>query len=107
MEIRNQLQLVTHEQAMRLKAAGFDWITPMKCKDGFYFPNLHVALALKWARVVRGVYARVTFTSCNENIKYFYHINNTCGFAEDYDTYEEAESALLEAVLSKIEKKEV
>ena len=118
----NQLQLVTFEQAKKLKEAGFDWPTlHTYCADGTRAVGLNAfnynaenvfcsapysCLALKWMRDVKGLFGAVLHTG------YFGHwdgIGNTHNggvttFNRCCKTYEEAESAVLDELLKLIEK---
>ena len=119
-----QLQVVTFDQAKRLKAAGFDWKT-----RGFYhyenygslwvYKNHNaesglaaltsaptVSLALKWIRDTKKILFEITVTSEHG---YFFRIwnaekvNGVKNIDGGYDTYEEAESAILDQLLNLIE----
>jgi len=116
-----QLQLVTFGQAKRLKAAGFNW----PCFDYYNantqqlrwqkstadFPHYHnrrddsfsapsVALALKWARDVKGIYCGIT--SIMQHYAFF--LEGHDGWCIGFDNHDSAESALLDAVLGELEK---
>lgn len=120
----NQLQLVTFEQAKKLKEAGFDWPTielyestdqslsstvcPENHNDGnpSFLSAPTVSLALKWMRDVKGLLGAVSHT---DDFGYWYGIKdmNNGGvitFNRCYETYEDAESALLDELLKLIEK---
>jgi hypothetical protein len=110
-----QLQLVALEQAKRLKALGFDW----KC-DRYYFEDDQgtssyilnhnryddfysaptVALALKWIRDEKTNLFEVTHTDAGE----WYYRKRIAQWSEAseciFDTYEAAESALLDELLT-------
>ena len=124
----NQLQIVTFEQAQRLKEAGFDWDVEAyysygvlcRAKNVWTYHNFNdncysidevgvmsaptVALALKWARDVKGMRTGVMWSieSCgfewNGQGKFI-------GLREVYTTYESAESAFLDALLDEIEER--
>jgi len=132
MSAKGQLQNVNFPQAKRLKSAGFDWqcnaffiaqngnIVKNAMLNNWNESRLQVsaptiALALNYLRDVKGVQYQVgNFSSyksqpiCSKT--YF----NRCGYsvfvngkydcAGGFDSYEEAESALLDAVLGEIEK---
>lgn len=112
-----QLQLVTYEQAKKLKAAGFDWPCEYayhedggfcavgKCdawnhygRENSSLPNGYsaptVALALKWLRDVKGLHGAIA-RNFNGN---WHHMGKG-----DSDTYESAESALLDEILKLLE----
>ena len=126
------LQLVTFEQANRLKEAGFDLFTErayngmelLGCiitsatdsMGGDYYHGARlvrapaVALALKWCRDVKGAACAVyPAMNCDDSISYIgKFLGLLDGFDQpmllntdthDRDTYEVAESALLDAVL--------
>ena len=115
--MEKQLQLVTFEQAKRLKQLGFDWECdyvynlirnpfkiPIKSNGlnrtgvGYMFDCPTVALALKWFRDVK----KLRFSVCYMADKYFYTHPKT----DDnrlFDTYEQAESALLDELLKIVE----
>ncbi len=114
MKTEKQLQLVTFEQALRLSRLGFDWAT-----DAFYhsdgvadiyvFQNHNaegkisaptVALALKWMRdneeagtCLANLSGEATFVCCINDIE-------SMGCLE---TYEQAESVLLDELLTILE----
>jgi len=91
-----ELQLVSYEQAVRLKELGFDY----KCIE-ICFTTPTVALALKWMRDVKGIRMGIkTFESwySGEYLDYFRE------YTERTDSYELAESALLDKLLTVLEK---
>jgi hypothetical protein len=127
--MNNQLQLVSFEQAKRLKEAGFDWFT-----DKFHatLPNGEieiwgsafcerttpaptVALALKWFRDVKKITMEIGDCGYDPDDNRYY---DACFFIGDdlwnptyvgdadkkYFTYEAAERALLDKLLTLIEK---
>jgi len=111
----NELQLVTFEQAKRLKTVGFDWykveyyykdnkklnyaisnIQYNLLSDSYLAPS--VALALKWFRDVEGfdysiIKGRLPF-------EYSYSLLNGSIGMLHIKTYEAAESALLDELLT-------
>jgi hypothetical protein len=116
------LQPVTFGQAKRLKELGFDWIKNPCYKDGelmhepvltrkyrgiedICFAAPAVSLALKWVRDEKGIicgierYASYRHTRGwrldNRNIEYYTDV---------FATYEAAESALLDELLTLLEK---
>lgn len=116
MKTEQQLQLVNFEQAKRLKEAGFNWecdyayveaglvFMQYDNNDGRLNRNAAptVALALKWFRDNIGV-----------NYSLLPQKNNTASFKlydvtewADFKTYEAAESALLDELLTLIENKQ-
>ena len=130
METKDKLQLVTLEQAERLKKLGFDWfswrahrVTPEDIERlrqaGFgdrycQLPDvapkeiaeyLTVALALKWLREEKHEVGHLYWLFH----KFFgvYYFNEIQQYTEKFDTYEQAESALLNALLDLIEKGDV
>ena len=124
----DQLQLVTLGQAEGLKEIGFDLKTnsyyvyenqdtakvysnwnelqnwnDTKKHDAYSAPK--VPLALKWARDVKGIRLGVQFRYTG----YYGHFNETDDRANiivlnGCDTYEQAESALLDAVIEELKK---
>jgi len=133
MKSEQQLQLVSFEQAQRLKKAGFDWKTPGLYPD---FDVLHftvteqnrndeidtisaptVALVLKWFRNVKNIPLCVYCgwsLDADEICYYFNYYHKGWKVSYDkvcdsmvnppFDTYELAESALLDELLTLIEK---
>jgi hypothetical protein len=118
-----QLQLVTFEQAKRLKKAGFNWSTAefyrpdgtadiyvhWNYNDRGYFSAPSVALALKWFRDEKAYRVSVMDTREGKfgyrifikyhteyDIEYQYSITN-------YDTFDAVESALLDELLRLVE----
>ena len=123
--MRNQLQFVTYEQSKKLKELGFDWeVASFYFRDGkFYKKGLSelkgfkgwkgwyyweatknsrysaptVALALKWFRDVKKAIPQIYRNSDNNVWLVFDGVHyNTIG---SFDTYEAAESALLDELL--------
>ncbi len=114
------LQVVNFEQAKRLRQLGYDW----KCRpyydengniayqdvnndlrDGcFYAPT--TALALKWLRDVEGARYIISFDEGDKLWNCFWFTPKLYLWQSTYfyDTYEEMESALLDAVLTELEK---
>ena len=117
-----QLQLVTHEQAKRLKEVGFDWNVDSayhsgQLAEGMDYSNHSknfdvcsaptVALALKWFRDVKGIVNSIKRVEVSDNM---YFVNNSyeyIGQFKDlyitdysYPTYEQAESVLLDELLT-------
>ncbi|MDR0295173.1 MAG: hypothetical protein LBH91_03145 [Prevotellaceae bacterium] len=117
--MEKQLQLVTSEQAKRLKEAGFDWKTLVSYTYNgdltdvgdvihkntlfHYVCAPSVALALKWFRDVKGVRCCVSIDVPDEWIGEYYD-DKRCEFTGSYEMYEAAESALLDELLTSIEK---
>lgn len=128
-----QLQLVTFEQAKKLKAAGFD--SPCKCahsNDGELYavgkcdtlniygrensamPNAYsaptVALALKWLRDVKVINSEAYVCRLANGMfgGYVHGWDDVLGCHRkidgDFETYEAAESALLDSILKLLEK---
>jgi hypothetical protein len=129
-----QLQLVTFERAKRLKELGFDWLCDfyyaekgkylierpcnnsaagMNCKEAPYFAVPTVALTLKWIRDEKKI---ICFTSAwytprgrDKKYKWMWQgriiiINKHPEETNFYDSYESAESALLDKLLTILEK---
>jgi len=118
-----ELQYVSFEQANRLKALGFDWLASCSYADGVLIETradnhnaflLHqcsaptVALALKWLRDVKGMRFCVVCAECkvtSDGWFYTFLIHGTdVPNSKAFETYEESESALLDAVLDVLEK---
>ena len=121
-----QLQLVTYEQAKKLKELGFNWecychytylATKPILENGKYWNSNRcadyeckysaptVALALKWFRDVKGIVngiKRENIDDC-DLIEYCGHFNDMYITDFTYTYYEEAESALLDALLEHCE----
>jgi hypothetical protein len=123
--MKNQLQLVTYEQATMLKKLGFDIETykyycdkypihGITLNDAYHFGNWNesdknfsaptVALALKWFRDEKDIEYSIEYGA-----NYFWHIHNishenTCDVG--LETYDEAESALLDELLTILEKQQ-
>jgi hypothetical protein len=126
-----QLQLVTFEQAKRLRKLGFDWesrslyfsddkkiaddyilfdynSTKIEPLEAFSAPI--VALALKWFRDEKGLFGCVQFAIVNfrkgHYYKYFSFSNKKIAAKSDelFGKYEDAERALLDGLLSVLEK---
>ena len=137
---KDRLQLVTFEQAKRLKVLDFDWETsvayyddPNAIKSGLAYAvryggyvsiknllmnvngmsNLHcsaptVTLALKWIREEKGIKCCVEFYG---NDRYTYVIHTETGTRiftlKRFFTYESAESALLDELLTILEQEQI
>jgi len=117
----NQLQLVTNEQAQRLKKLGFHWKCSTMYSDerlskSFYGNHNNwddddlasaptVALALKWFRDVKEKFGVLGIDECIDTVRFY----NMVGSEESkhFDTYDAAESALLDGLLTIIEKQEI
>jgi hypothetical protein len=120
-----QLQLVTYEQAKRLKELEFDWATrefycskvlcgsedsvdawnKQKIVDFISAPT--VALALKWIRDEKDIICHVITQMKHFRLDYrfLYRLNYAQIKSErDYIDYEAAESALLDELLTILEK---
>jgi hypothetical protein len=114
-----QLQLVTYKQAKRLKEAGFDWLTyhyyssikELCCNQSFQNFNDNgiwsisaptVALALKWFRDEKGVFGNIIGAYCDGKEFYWNEvfINNEWVENQNFDSYEDVESNLLDRLLS-------
>ena len=123
-----ELQLVNYEQAKRLKELGFDWNVSnyynakyeiekvLECvnfNDNFYsetrrferFSAPTVALALKWFRDVKEVFNGVCYSPFMDGKRRYNGIfTNEDRETTSFDTYESAESALLDELLTILEK---
>jgi hypothetical protein len=125
-----QLQLVTFEQAVRLKKSGFDWETEeyyysdgtagasICCNynaDKGHFSAPTVALAFKWFRDEKGKCFEIRKAEWDGGIKklgWEYYTHKLCDIPSRiyssyesifYYTYEAAESALLDELLRLVE----
>jgi len=114
-----ELQLVTFEQAKRLKKAGFNWLTEdFYDKKGIYLIDIEkcqnkrqnrysaptIALALKWFRDEKNQIGTVSIRYAGENtLKGFVGYINTGEIYVLADAYESAESALLDELLDILE----
>lgn len=113
-----RLQLVSFEQAKKLKELGFDWNTSqyysslglskssmMSHSEFDYFiawaPS--IPLALKWFRDVKDIYCTVGYSAVTKDILYTANLvyKEFWWNSGDnrFNTYEEAESALLDELL--------
>jgi hypothetical protein len=119
-----QLQLVTYEQAKRLKGLGFDWeLTKAYNFDKRLFstakPYNHnsgtdeyrdysaptVALALKWTRDEKGITCGIErYASYKHTRGWWIDNRNIEHYADVFAVYEAAESALLDKLLDILEK---
>jgi hypothetical protein len=134
MNTKEKLQLVTFEQAKRLKALGFDWgiyhcydidgelggggVCNKNTVRGEYelFSAPTVALALKWMRDEKGFFGYVSYSPAWNQYDYqgfMWHIDSEikckCEQANLYeltDTYEEAEHTLLDEILTLLEEEQ-
>lgn len=129
----NQLQLVTFEQAKKLKEAGFDWPVELAyfnmpgvkhlhgslvhAHEACDYPSPTVALALKWMRDVKHIDTCISphFYEDGRLTRYetffvadFSAIRNPAFTTMDgkngFTTYERAESALLDELLTLVER---
>ena len=89
------------EQAKRLTAVGFGWVCEKAYDDMHWCPT--VALALKWLRDEKDLYGYVgkwfyfAYTRrLSKSLEWIYDKSN-------FDSYEESESALLDALLTEVE----
>jgi hypothetical protein len=100
-----ELQIVSFEQAQRLKALGFDWaISRNSYKDLYFAPT--VALALKWMRDEKDIvcHAISEMKHFRLSYKFLYRINYAqVKSKKEFDTCEAAESALLDELIDIIE----
>ena len=126
MNTNKELQLVTFEQAKRLKELGYDWAEERyyvnredrifilqydlnetnnpNSEESFYSAPT-VALALEYIREEKGIKCCVEFYGKD---KYTYTIYNKTGARifthQRFDVYKAAESALLDELLTLLEK---
>jgi hypothetical protein len=96
-----ELQFVSFEQAQRLNKAGFD----RKCdkmfwRDGMGTAKPTVALALKWFRDEKK--ACMAIVNSDEEVVFYGVISNKKFSGVGFDTYEAAESAILDELLELI-----
>jgi len=115
---KKSLQLVSFEQAQRLKKAGFDWPVHARYDEegalwrsgicdhntkGIFPSAPTVALAFKWARDAEGI---INFVDCNIDHYWrgYLFYDGELGQTALYKTYEAAERALMDAVLDELEK---
>jgi hypothetical protein len=115
-----ELQFVTYEQAKKLKALGFDYECSYFFRTsgeldieanlwyhsefGYDSPAPTVALALKWIRDEKKLFGYVYNTMFNKFLFHFYDHKDHSKY--DFNTYESAESALLDELLNILEKEE-
>ena len=122
-----KLQRVKFPQAKSLKAAGFDYdcdlsyiVDSVGENHGIYwrpelergtskdqeFPAPTVALALKWMRDVKGIIGIVNYDAKQKSYDFYVCSRDGNGFLSKhcYQSYEQAESALLDAALAEIQK---
>jgi hypothetical protein len=120
MKNEEQLALVTFEQAKKLKMAGFNWMCGKRYISGYLFdgevhqddpdnicPAPTVALALKWLRDVKRLKSTIVFHFDHTvaNPLGYYKYGASTGWGEgigNFDTYEDAESALLDKLLTNL-----
>jgi len=118
-----ELQLVSLEQAKKLKELGFDWFVNLNYfrnetminksvsdfnynKDIDFTSAPPIALALKWFRDVKGVLNSVNISGQDANhynIWYEYITPNSYEQSTPFLYYEECESALLDALIEYVE----
>jgi hypothetical protein len=111
-----ELNLVTFEQAKRLKAAGFDWFAPAWYHPNGedLFPGTHlnhsqteafsaptVALALKWMRDVKGMLYEIKISE--GHLRGGVLADEHWRFTPYYERWDRVESALLYKLLTIIE----
>jgi hypothetical protein len=126
MNTKEQLPLVTYEQSKKLDESGFDWKTShsyffrpsstgykkpawvldmgYKIKRESSLPAPTVALALKWIRDVKGFDSGIAQQKL-KRFAYWFKKPGQDNFEmwNNYATYEQAESALLDALLTILE----
>ena len=112
-----QLQLVTFGQAKSLKALGFDWVdcsettglSPIAYMEVIQDNRPTVALALKWIRDEKRIPCSVEFNGCVYEgcyaIKEFPPKLHWVSGDDTYDTYEAAESELLDELIKLLERR--
>jgi hypothetical protein len=107
MEMKQELKLVTYEQAKKLKALGFDW--EATAYYDFTITSIAaptVALALKWMRNKTKILFYIRPLECLDGVIYC-----TCHSGKDHtisnsfihQNYEDAESYLLNELLTILE----
>jgi hypothetical protein len=121
--MNKQLQIVSFEQAERLKKAGFDWKTEHVyipdsaseiyergciCPEYKKIPLPTVAIALKWFRdikkIANSVYQLPLIGQKSKEYKYSFNKTYGCIHPEKgFSTYEAAEIALLDELLTILE----
>jgi hypothetical protein len=102
---KETLQIVSFEQALRLKEIGWNWKTKKIARRrslGFYMPE--VALALKWLRNTKQLRHDGGNYCVDNNYRFWWTYQPGLELegwqvTKYYDTYDEAECALLYAVL--------
>ena len=122
-----QLQFVNYKQAKRLKNLGFDWKTDYHySQTGLLALNTHtpcqnwnemithfsapaVAIALKWFRDIHEFYTSITFFFDEISCQTLYEIvfltkKGKMDGSVGFESYEVAESALLDELLTILEK---
>ena len=115
-----ELQLVSLEQAKKLKELGFKWgvfhgyyheddviiksvLAVNPNNDDDYISVPYVALALKWFRDVKGVYISIKGDVTKFGIHYEIDFLGMFFKSPKYNSYELAESALLDALIEYVE----
>ena len=112
-----ELQIVSYEQARRLRELGFDWkvnhwynsdkslSNSLNYDDrndwGLSTSAPYIALALKWCRDEKNLFGSVWKVLGNYKASYV-PVNEDLRFVdlkEDFDSYEVAESSLLDEIL--------
>ena len=101
MKTVQRLQLVSYEQAKRLKELNFDWATYAYQGD-VNIPT--VCLALKWARDVKGIHFDIKRKWSKIHDNYVFVIIKEM-YDHVSDTYDQAESELLSEILKILEQK--
>ena len=115
--METQLQLVNFEQAKRIKEVGFDWETDNHYYDlsGTHRKIIHstkmfefisaptVALALKWARDVKEIPCSVCIATKYPDDDFDAYYISPSDSSDYFETYELAESELLNEILTILE----
>jgi hypothetical protein len=94
----NSLQIVNYPQSVALKRLGFDWVTKAA-------PT--VALALKWLRDEKGMNAHIIDFDIQDGdlpALYGFRMKGYYPSPHVFNTYEDAELALLDGLLTFLEK---
>ena len=117
--MNKQLQIVTFEQAKKLKELGFDWrVIDFYHKDNpklawvageidYWYWNQFpykisaptTALALKWLRDEKKIFMNIGQMKFNSKITFYHCDTFSSTIREDFKSYEEAESAGLDYAL--------
>jgi hypothetical protein len=114
-----ELQLVTFEQAKKLKEFGFDWVKNLcyedgKAEPGYYpiltrklekrilFPAPPTALALKWLRDKKKLFGYV-YKTIYDKYCFSFYLDDEIKYGQSFETWEAAEIALLDELLDELQ----